>query len=113
MNLSIEKHNDVAVVLFPEPFLDTSNHEEFMREITPILQENTKVILDIGPLQTVDSSGLGAFAYCLRKTRDAGGGLRIACVAPTIQAAFKLVHIERIIGVHNTVAEAIEAFSAG
>ena len=111
MELDIKTFGDVSVVRVPGEFLDASNHEEFMRDITPVLVKTPKVVLDIGGLRTVDSSGLGAFAYCLRKTRDAGGGLRICCVSESIQAAFELVHIERIIGVHETPEQAVAAFA--
>ena len=111
MNTNVEKIGEVAVITMDEEVLDSSNHEDFMDSVTPILEEESQVVLDVGNLEMVDSSGLGSFAYCLRKCRDTGGRLMICSPSDNVREAFSLVHMERIIGIHETRDDAIEALA--
>lgn len=110
MDLNTEKMDGLAVVTLLGSHLDASNHELFMQEITPLIEENPNLLLDIGELQALDSSGLGAFAYCMRTARDAGGRLTICKPSPRVMVTFELVHIDRIIGVYSSREEAVESY---
>lgn len=110
MDLNIEKTDGVAVVTLLGSHLDASNHELFMQEITPVIEENPNLLLDIGELQALDSSGLGAFAYCMRTSRDAGGRLTICRPSPRVMVTFELVHIDRIIGVYDNRDDALDSY---
>lgn len=112
MDINVETIEGVSIVVLNEEVLDSSNHEEFMDSVTSVLEKSSRVLLDIGNVEMVDSSGLGSFAYCLRKVRDTDGKLLICCPNDTVRDAFSLVHMERIIGVYDTREEAIAAFSA-
>ena len=111
MDLNVEDIDGVSVVSLNEEVLDSSNHEEFMDNVTPVLEKSTNVLLDIGNVEMVDSSGLGSFAYCLRKARDAGGKLLICCPNENVRDAFNLVHMERIVGIYDTRKEALLALA--
>ncbi len=110
MLLSVEEVGNVAVVKIPGSSLDASNVKEFKRNITPILDKNTSVVLDIQNLDFVDSSGLGAFLSCLRHLNTAGGDLKIIGMRKPVQALFELVRMHRICDVFETADEAVKAF---
>ncbi len=111
MEVKVEEADGVSVVILNDEVLDSSNHEDFMDTVTPILERAHNVVLDISNLEMVDSSGLGSFAYCLRKARDSGGKLMICCPNENVRDAFSLVHMERIIGIYETREEAIMALT--
>jgi anti-sigma B factor antagonist len=111
MELSVEKVKNVAVVKLLGRSLEASNVEEFKRNIAPILGENTSVVLDIQNLDSVDSSGLGAFLSCLRTLNAAGGDLKICRMRKPVRALFELVRMHRICDVFDTVDQAVEAFA--
>ena len=110
MDLNVETIGDVSVVTLLGNHLDASNHEDFMRDVTPVLEKTPNVVLDIGELQSIDSSGLGAFAYCMRTARDAGGELKICKASERVKVTFDLVHIHRIIGIFETREQAIASY---
>lgn len=110
MDLNVETIGDVSVVTLLGNHLDASNHEDFMRDVTPILEKTPSVVLDIGELQSLDSSGLGAFAYCMRMARDAGGELKICKPSERVMVTFDLVHIHRIIGIFETRERAVASY---
>lgn len=110
MDLNVENVNGVSVVTLIGNHLDASNHETFMQDMTALIEENPNMLVDIGELQALDSSGLGAFAYCMRTSRDAGGRFAICQPSPRVKVTFELVHIDRIIGVYESKQEAMASF---
>ncbi len=109
MNLDIEILDNVAIVTLPGKFLNASNHEKFMADIKTTLEAQARVILDVGQLDSIDSSGLGALAFCRRKILDAGGIIKICSPTPPVQTAFGLVHIDRIIDVFDNRQDALQS----
>jgi anti-sigma B factor antagonist len=112
MEIVIEKVNDVAVLVPRAEFLDASNYQEFKRDVDPVLAANRKVLLDISQLRFVDSSGLGAILWCLRKLAGSGGDLKLYCdKCKPVRMFFELVRMNRIIDIYNTREEAVAAFA--
>ena len=66
------------------------------------------VVVDLSETEFMDSSGLGALIAGLRSARQAGGDLRIACVAPQVAAVLKMTNIDRILRPHSSVREALD-----
>ncbi len=109
MNLCVEVIGDVAVVTLHGSYLDASNHEEFKQAVTPVLDENNRVLLDVAELETVDSSGLGTLAFCMRRLGQRQGKLAVCSAGQQVSLAFDLVHINRMIDLFDTRKEALVA----
>ncbi len=110
MKISMEKTSDVAFVDLDADHLDAGNANQFKQEIAPVLQQNRKVVLNIGKLQFVDSSGLGALLSCLRQTNAAGGDLRLCEPTKPVRALFELVRMHRVFEIFNSRGEAEASF---
>jgi len=110
MEIVVRNLDDVAVATVPVDELDASNAQEFKRDIAPILETNTKVVLDLGRLRFVDSSGLGAMLSCLRHLTAKGGDLKLCCMSKQVRALFELVRMHRIFEIYGTCEEAVSAF---
>ena len=67
MEIPVERLDGVSVAVVPVDELDASNAPEFKRDMAPVLQANTRLVLDLSRLRFVDSSGLGAMLSCLRQ----------------------------------------------
>src|ERR1019366_9149306 len=96
MEIPVEKLDGVSVAVLPVDELDASNAPEFKRGIAPVLQANTKLVLDLSRLRFVDSSGLGAMLSCLRQLTAKNGDLKLCCMSKQVRAAFELVLMHRI-----------------
>ena len=83
---------------------------EFKRDIAPVLQANTKVVLDLSRLRFVDSSGLGAMLSCLRQLSAKHGDLKLCGMSKQVRAVFELVRMHRIFDISGTKEEAVHAF---
>ncbi len=110
MEIPLEKMDGVAVATVPVEELDASNSGEFKRDIAPVLQSQSKLILDLSQLRFVDSSGLGAMLSCLRQLSGKGGDLKLCSMSKQVRALFELVRMHRIFEIYSTKDEAVQAF---
>jgi anti-sigma B factor antagonist len=111
MELTTEKVGDVIVVIVPGEQLDASNAKEFKRDIATILEPCGKVVLDLGGLRFVDSSGLGAFLSSLRQLNATGGDLKLCGMTKPVRALFELVRMHKIFDICATRDDAIRSFT--
>lgn len=112
MEIAVDKVGDVSVAAIPVDELDASNAGEFKRDIAPVLQTNTKLVLDLSRLSFVDSSGLGAMLSCLRQLTARSGDLKLCGLSKQVRALFELVRMHRIFDIYGTREEAVSAFGA-
>ena len=111
MEMAVDEVSDVAVAVVPVDELDASNAAEFKRDIAPILQAHTSLVLDLSRLRFVDSSGLGAMLSCLRQLSAKGGDLKLCGMAKQVRTVFELVRMHRIFDIYATPEEAVRAFA--
>lgn len=110
MEIAVDKIGDVTIAQLPVEELDASNAADFKRDIAPLLETQTKLVIDLGRLRFVDSSGLGAFISCLRKLNGKGGDLKLCGMSKQVRAVFELVRMHRIFEIFGTREEAARAF---
>jgi anti-sigma B factor antagonist len=110
MDLAVEKMGDVTVVEVPVEELDASNTGELKHDIAPVLEANSKLVIDLSRLRFVDSSGLGALLSCLRQLTAKGGDLKLCGMQKQVRAVFELVRMHRIFDIYTTREEAVRAF---
>lgn len=65
-----------------------------------------RIVVDLGEVTFIDSSGLGALIAGLKTARQAGGDLRIADVPEQVITVLRLTNLDRVLRAHTTVAEA-------
>ena len=112
MEIAVDKMGDVAIAELPVEELDASNAGELKRDIAPLLEAHRKLVIDLGRLRFVDSSGLGAFISCLRKLNAKGGDLKLCGMQKPVRAVFELVRMHRIFDIFGTREEALRAFQS-
>ena len=71
--------------------------------------EAPQVVLDLGGVHFVDSSGLGIVLGVLRRVRQAGGALRVVVVEPQVVGLFELLELDRILDRRPSVQDALAA----
>jgi len=106
VELTIEKIGDITIVELQGEQLDASNAKEFKHEIAPVIEANPRMVLDLGRLRFVDSSGLGAILSCLRQLNAAGGDLKLCGLSKPVRALFELVRMHKIFDIYGTRDEA-------
>ena len=112
MEIPVQKIDSVSIARIPVDELDASNAGEFKRDIGPVLQANTKLVLDLEQLRFVDSSGLGAMLSCLRQLSGKGGDLNLCGMSSQVRALFEIVRMHRIFDIYGSREEAVKAFQS-
>jgi len=112
MAIASDRMGDVTVAMVPAEELDASNAAEFKRDVAPLLEATTKLVLDLSRLRFVDSSGLGAFISCLRKLNAKGGDLKLCGMSKQVRAVFELVRMHRVFDICGTREEAVRMFQS-
>jgi anti-anti-sigma factor len=110
VDIRTAKIGDVTVVALQAENLDASNANEFRRCVAVTVGPKAKIILDLGRVQTIDSTGCGAILSYLRQLSLVGGDLKICNVSKGVQALFDLVRMHYIVAIYQTCDEAVEAF---
>jgi len=106
-----EWDDDIIVVIMPGETLDASNCQEFKDAIHNILETPNKVIFNMENIQFVDSSGCGTLNACIRRIKKKGGEIKICNVMDQVGAIFRLIKLDRIFHICDTLEDGIHAFS--
>ena len=73
-------------------------------------QENPRVVVDLDSVPFMDSSGLGALMGGVRRLREAGGDLAIACTREQHLKLFTITGFGEGVSIAPTVEEAARGF---
>lgn len=68
-----------------------------------------QVVVDLGRVSFIDSSGLGALVSALKRTRLAGGSLALAALREEARLIFELTMAYRIFDMYDSVEAAMAA----
>lgn len=102
---------NVLVIELGEDNLDASNVREFKDAIQSVIQDHTRVVLDMSQVQFVDSSGLGALISCLRLLNGRRGDFRLCAMSKTVRALFELMRMHRVFNIHEGKDDAVRSFA--
>jgi anti-sigma B factor antagonist len=106
---TIETVGNVSVLTLTDTFLDASNAPALKQRVAALAERSPRLVLDLGRVDFVDSSGCGAILTCLRQVNGLGGKLAVYGVTRPVQALFELVRMNRILEVFDTRDSAVAA----
>lgn len=112
MEIPIESRGSVTVAEIPVKELDAGNSGDLKTAMSKVLEDNSRIVLDLHSMQFVDSSGLGAILSFLRHVNAKGGDLKLCGMTKQVRTAFELVRMHRIFDIFETRDEAIRAFDS-
>jgi anti-sigma B factor antagonist len=107
----IIEDNDVLVIELRQYNLDASNVREFKDAVQTLIQEHTRVVLDMSGVKFVDSSGLGALISCLRQLNGRHGDFKLCAMSKTVRALFELMRMHRVFNIHDSREDAVRSFA--
>lgn len=110
MRLDVQDRGGVLLAALPGDTLDAANSQDFKLAVEPLLVPGRRLVLDLGRVRFVDSSGCGALLWCLRRLHAGEGGLKLGGVDPRVAELFGIIRLERQIDIFATAAEAVDAF---
>jgi len=110
MEFTVETIGEVCVISIKVNKLDAANAKEFKADITPLFTNRQRLILDLGNLGFIDSSGLGAILSCLKLVTGQQGELKLCNLTKAARILFELVRMHKVFEIFNTREEAVASF---
>ena len=107
MNVIVKEMNGIAVASPQVDRLDVRTVPEFRDEMNRVVENYTKVILDMDRINFVDSTGLGALMSCIRRLNQKGGGLRMIALQQQPSAMFRLVRMHKVVDTFDNLNDAV------
>ncbi|MDI6767201.1 MAG: STAS domain-containing protein [Bacteroidota bacterium] len=111
MQIKEKMDSEVAILtlkgdLLGEP--DTANLRDKIRSL--VNDEVKKVVIDLGGVNYMNSSGLGTLIAGLTTMRNAEGELRLSRVGKKVQNLFVITQLVKVFDTYETVDRAIASF---
>ena len=107
MDLTREIRDGVTIVTVAEPRIDAAvaiRFKDGMREATQ--DAPGRVVLDLGRVDFIDSSGLGAIVAAMKQL-PGGRRLELAALSPTVDRVLRLTRMDSVFTIHSSTASAL------
>lgn len=111
MEMRIASHQSVDVLTLSGrlDLVSSSTLKDTIRQ--RLADRRTHLVLDMGNVHFINSSGLGALISALRDIRVSGGRIVLSRMAPYIEEIFTITGLTRVFDCYATVNEAVDSFA--
>ena len=113
--LSIEERqlDDVTVLALTGQILLDDGDLAFGRKIRDLVERgHVEIVVDLGGVTYIDSSGVGMLVGKLKAVREKGGDIRLLHVTTRGQRLFGMLKILTVFEVFEDEAQAVRSFAA-
>ncbi len=100
-----------VVELSRSDVLDTSYINRVQQELVVYAGQKAgaSFVVDLSSVQFLSSTALGLLLAMHKAVSNGGGSLHVAGVEDEVLKAFKLVKLHKVVGMHDTVRDAVDA----
>ncbi len=112
LEVEIVRHGEVMLVALAGS-LDAAAVDQIKRTLADLIDKGaTRLLIDLGNVHSVDSSGLGTLVAAMKRARAAGGDLRLCAPSPVVREILEMTGLVARIGIHDDVAAGLASFSS-
>lgn len=105
LEIEVNKDDDTYTLCRPVGELDAYTVAQF-RDSLGELSSEPRLLIDLSAVPFMDSAGLGALIGGIRRAREAGGDVAVACSRPTLTRLLHTTGFDRIVPVTETLEDA-------
>jgi anti-anti-sigma factor len=111
MQIDLSRESERVSIVAPRGRLDLSSAPTFREQVRQLVDSgSSRLVVDLGEVTFVDSSGLGSIIAGLKAARQAGGDLRIARPNQQVLLVLDLTSLDRVLRPYGTLEEALEGY---
>jgi len=111
MNINLETVNDIIVIRLEGNVMGGPEAVRLNEEINQLLdEEKKKVVLDLGKVNRMNSSGLGILINALTTFKQNGGQLKLANIASRVSTLLSVTKLNSVFESYDTVDEALKSY---
>jgi anti-sigma B factor antagonist len=105
-------NGDIVVLNLSGKIMGGPDHEKFMNEVKTLIAEgHVDVLLDLGGVSWVNSTGLGILVSGFHTIKKNGGRLKICRVSDRIDNILNVTQLKLVFDTYATVDEAVASYS--
>jgi anti-sigma B factor antagonist len=113
MQIKEKVENNVAVLTFKGDLLGEPDTSNIRNKIHSLVTDNVKkIVIDLGGVNYMNSSGIGTLISCLTTVRNGSGELRLANVGGKVQNLFVITQLVKVFDTYETVERALANFKS-
>ncbi len=111
MAQKVEMHGDVAVIALKGKLMGGSDTQKLHGKVKELIDEgNKKLIINLGGVKWMNSSGLGALMGALTTAKNNGAELKLSNVTDKVHHLFIITKLQTIFDTYDSVVEAASSF---
>lgn len=111
MNIKEKMHGDVAVVALKGNLMGEPDTTEVRDKVYSLLQDEVKkIVLDLGKVKWINSSGLGSLIAAMTSVKNKGGDMRLANITEKVESVFMITQLIKVFKTYETVERAVGSF---
>jgi len=111
--VEVRQHSSSNVtVLTIHGRIDTYNVHLLQQQLEHVLlSKSSALVIDLGGVDFMDSSGLAVLVQSMKKCRERGGDLRLSNPQRAVRMILELTRLDRAVEIFPCEADAIASFS--
>jgi anti-sigma B factor antagonist len=74
--------------------------------------DGIELLLDLKEVEFIDSSGIGAIVYMVKRCRRSGGTVKIANVQGQVRDVFRMAGLDKALDIYPSIDTALESYPA-
>ena len=86
--------------------------DELRRVVLGLLNESSRIILNLAQVAYVDSSGLDALVGSFISARNRSAEIKFAAISPAVRRVMTSTNVDRLFGLYDSNEEALKAFTS-
>lgn len=111
MNFEKTKHGNVVVIRLEGDVMGGPEAGQLNEEINSMLDEGVlEVVIDLGMVNRMNSSGLGILINALTTYKNNGGELKLASPTPLVQNLLEITKLNDVFENYSSVESAVASF---
>ena len=113
MTIKETMEDQIAILSLKGDLVSEEDTTKFKEKIHSLVgDEVKKIVIDLGGVNFINSSGLGTLIAALTTVRNAGGNLCLARIGEKVQNLFVITQLVKVFDTYETPQRAIASFSA-
>lgn len=111
MSMKEEKRDDVTILMLKGKLMGGAETSAVHNRIKELVEAGEKkIIMDLGKVKWMNSSGLGALMASLTTVKNSGGELKLTSVAEKVESLLMITQLIKIFDTKRTIEDAMESF---
>ena len=109
--INIEKRNKIDIISFSVNKINATVIDEIREGVSREFENpNSKVIVNLGGVDYIDSSGFASFLSMNKAARNNYGTLKFVNLEPRVKELFQALHLHTVFEIFDDLEECIKSF---